>query len=127
MSVTLSKRTHGWLCFVEENLIACRFCGTALYPGQDPATDACTPNHDAACVCDGCNPPRYEAGQMVEILTDGETDYRRTFGEFLPQGEVVEILPNGRIKVQPGTVAYPLRSYTLNFLPGQIRHRAPRG
>ncbi|MFB7185214.1 hypothetical protein ACFCZT_07820 [Streptomyces sp. NPDC056230] len=63
----------------------------------------------------------FEPGQMVEILSDGKTNFAETFGKFLPKGEVIETLPNGRVNVQPGTVAYPLRTYCLFLLPEHIR------
>jgi hypothetical protein len=64
----------------------------------------------------------FQAGQIVEILTDGHTNFlEKRGGKWLPMAEVVEVLDNGWVKVQPGTVANPLRAYTMNLRPDMIR------
>ncbi|MET9729327.1 hypothetical protein ABZZ79_01290 [Streptomyces sp. NPDC006458] len=121
MSVTLRKGTHRWLFLYEENVSLCRFCGTELDAGQSPTSNECTAMHDAGCVCDRCRARGYRPGQMVEILREKGRELSETFGVHLPQAEVVELLDNGRIKVQPGSVAYPVRGYTLNMMPEDIQ------
>jgi hypothetical protein len=121
MSVTLRKDVHRWIIPEGSNFTACRFCGTILDKGQSPALELCTAMHDPRCVCDLCNPSSYEDGQMVDIRTDRGRELCETFGFMLPQAEVVKTLDNGRIRIQPGTVAYPVRSYTLDVTPDAIR------
>jgi len=58
MAVSLHKGVHRWVHFYEENLTFCRFCGTVLDMGDSPASDDCTPLHDAHCACDRCREVR---------------------------------------------------------------------
>jgi hypothetical protein len=59
---------------------------------------------------------KYSEGAMVEFVREDGRDLSETFGQFLPRGHVVTLLPGGRIRVKPTA-----RAYTMDVLPADIR------